>query len=117
MPDGLRLTIASLLFAGIASTALAHGHPITVADDDPEAPRLRLCQKAEDEALQALHDRDRGRPTREIGPQEPHAMFLNALIREVHEQVQIRSPKFVQGVARSRCNEYWLSHQGDRSAP
>ena len=117
MPYRLRRTIAALLFAGFASTALAHGHPITVADDDPEAPRLHLCQRAEDVALQALHDRDRGHPAREIGPQEPHAIFLNTLVREIHEQSQIRSPKFAQGVARSRCNEYWLSRQGNQSPP
>jgi hypothetical protein len=117
MPHRLRLAIAMLLFAGISGTALAHGHPITVADDDPEAPRLRLCKRAEEEALQALHDRDKGRPIREIPPREAHAIFLNNLIREVHEEPQIRSPKFVQGVARSRCNEYWRAREGDHSAP
>ena len=101
-----------------SSLVLAHGHPVAMADDHPDAPRLKLCNRAEDVALQALGDRDKGRPLRPLPAEEAHAAFLQALARQVYEEPQIRSPKFAQSMARGRCNEYWEARgEGQNARP
>jgi len=104
----MRQRLLSCLLALLLPTlALAHGHPVALPDDHPDAPRLQLCNRAEDVALQAMGDRDKGRASRPVPETEAHAEFLNELIRQVYAEPQIRSPKFAQGYARGRCNEYW----------
>lgn len=111
-----RFSLLALLLL-IPALVLAHGHPVAVPEDHPDAPRLKLCNRAEDVALQALGDRDKGRAARAVAAEEPHAQFLNALIQTVHAEPQIRSPKFAQGLARGRCNEYWESRMAPIERP
>lgn len=117
MPFRPHLAIACLLFTLAGGNALAHGHPIAIAADDPDAPRLRLCGRAEEAALQALSDRDHERPAKGVQADEPHAVFLNTLVQEVFREPQIRSQKFAQGIARSRCNDYWQSLEEAKRTP
>jgi hypothetical protein len=107
--SAMRRSVLFCLLFLCSSLALAHGHPVAVADDHPDAPRLKLCNRAEDVALQALGDRDKGRPLRPLPADEAHTAFLQALARQVYAEPQIRSPKFAQSLARGRCNEYWDS--------
>ncbi|WP_133247351.1 hypothetical protein [Azospira sp. I13] len=113
----LRLLVALLLGLCVSTAALAHGHPVAVADDDPEAPRLKLCLQAEAVALNALGDRERGLPLRAPPSGVPHEAFLAALAARVHAEPGIRSPKFAQSFARGQCNAYWDAQHGDSGAP
>jgi len=112
------LPLVVLLLGLVAPmTTLAHGHPVAVADDDPEAPRLKLCLQAEAVALNALGDRERGLPLRALPGGTSHDAFLASLAARVHAEPGIRSPKFAQSFARGQCNAYWDAQQADSKAP
>ncbi len=114
--SAMRRPVLFCLLLLCSALARAHGHPLAVADDHPDAPRLTLCNRAEDVALQALGDRDKGRPLRPLLAEEAHAAFLQALAHQVYEEPQIRSQKFAQSLARGRCNEYWETRGEGRNA-
>ena len=112
------LPLVVLLLGLVAPmTTLAHGHPVAVADDDPEAPRLKLCLQAEAVALNALSDRDKGLPLRPVPEGASHPEFLAGLAARVHTEPEIRSPKFAQSFARGQCNAYWEARSGEGSKP
>lgn len=98
---------AILMFALMAAGgALAHGHPGAVDDSMPDAQRIRFCERIRDFALQALYDRDRGRPMKlfaEDGSNGPR--IANAIIRRIYEEPQIASPKAAEAFGRGTCNE------------
>jgi hypothetical protein len=96
------LALATLLFPLAAS---AHGHPGAVADDDPIAADVRLCNEIVDTALQALADRDKGRPMKAWAGDDLRTRLQNEVTQHVFAEPQIRSQKFAMGYARSRCNE------------
>ena len=72
----------------------------------PDAEKVRFCERVRDHALQALYDRDRGKPMRlhaEDG--SPGLRVVNHVIRRIYEEPQISSPKEAQAFGRGTCNE------------
>lgn len=97
--------LGCVLLAG-ACQAAAHDHMPAIDDSNPDAPRIRLCGRMVDVALQALNDRDKGRPVKiyqEDGTVEPK--IANAIARAVYEEPMISSPKKAISFGRARCNE------------
>ena len=95
----------ALIALALPHIATAHGHPAGLADDDPIAADVRLCNAVVDAALQALADRDKGRPMRHVTGNDLRTKLLNEVTQHVFAELQIRSQKFAMGYARSRCNE------------
>lgn len=95
-----------------ASVVQAHDHMPAIDDSQPDAARIRLCSRMADVALQALNDRDKGRPMKqyqEDGADEPR--FANEIIRAVYGEPQISSPKKAMVYGRARCNEFLLNRE------
>lgn len=97
---------AIILGALLPSLALAHGHPGSVDPASPDAWQYRLCGEMATVAIQALHDRDRGRPMKTY-PDDggPAAAIANAIARRVFEEPQISSPKKAETFGRGYCME------------
>ena len=108
-------TAFALIALALPHFASAHGHPAAVADDDPIAADVSLCNAVVDAALQALTDRDKGRPMRSFAGDGLKAKLQNEVTRHVFAEPQIRSQKFAMGYARSRCNEI-LQAERDKAA-
>lgn len=90
----------------LASQALAHAHAVKVDDSMPDAQRIRFCERVRDFALQALYDRDKGRPMKlfqEDGSDGPR--ITNHIVRRIYEEPQISSPKKAEAFGRATCNE------------
>ena len=90
----------------LSSQALAHAHGVKVDDSMPDAQRIRFCERVRDFALQALYDRDRGRPMKlfqEDGSDGPR--ITNHIVRRIYEEPQISSPKKAEAFGRATCNE------------
>lgn len=87
--------------------AFAHGgRAANIADDMPDAQKIRFCERVRDHALQALYDRDRGSPMKfyeEDGSHGPR--IVNHIIRRIYEEPQISSPKKAEAFGRATCNE------------
>lgn len=96
--------------------ALAHGHPADLQEGDPIAADVRLCNKVVDAALQALADRDKGRPRKAYPGDGLEAALQDEVSRHVFAEPQIRSQKFAMAYARSRCNET-LQAAAERRSP
>lgn len=111
MKRTVRIALAALLFP---LAAAAHG-PGAIADDDPIAADVRLCNDIVDAALQALADRDANRPMKTYAGDELRARLRNEVAQRVFAEPQIRSQKFAMGYARSRCNEV-LQLERDKGA-
>lgn len=109
------VTALALIALALPHIAGAHGHPAAVADDDPIAADVRLCNAVVDAALQALTDRDKGRPMRSFAGDDLKAKLQNEVTQHVFAEPQIRSQKFAMGYARSRCNEI-LQAERDKAA-
>lgn len=109
---GLSLSLGLGLLSGTAS---AHSHPVGLAPDDPLTADLRFCDAVVAVALQALADRERGQPLRQVAPETAGADLQNEVARHVHAEPQIRSQKFAMAYARGRCSE-WL-HARRAAAP
>lgn len=94
-----------VLFAATAG-ALAHGHPGNVDPAMPDAWKYRLCGEMATVAIQALHDRDRGKPMRSYPADGSQAAELaQAIARRVFEEPQISSPKKAETFGRGYCME------------
>lgn len=90
----------------VMSSALAQAGAGSLRDDMPVAQKIRFCERVRDFGLQALYDRDRGRPMRlfeEDGSDGPR--ITNIVTRRIYAEPQISSPKKAEAVARSLCNE------------
>ena len=99
---------AALLVASLATAAgaLAHGHPANVDPALPDAWKYRLCGEMATVAIQALHDRDRGKPMRSYPADgTPAATLADAIARHVFEELQISSPKKAETFGRGYCME------------
>ncbi|MCK6412566.1 MAG: hypothetical protein L6Q55_09120 [Azonexus sp.] len=98
------LTLAALLLA--SSGAWAHAHAGQIADDMPDVQKIRFCERVRDFALQAFHDRERGRPMKQftedgsLGPR-----ITNAIVKRIYEEPSISSPKKAETFGRASCNE------------
>lgn len=104
------LLLVCLLLA--APVAQAHDHMPAIDDSHPDAARIRLCSRMADVALQALNDRDKGRPMKqyqEEGADEPK--LANEIIRAVYGEPQVSSPKKAMTYGRARCNEFLLNRE------
>ena len=110
-----RLTVAVLYVAPFAMhLAAAHGGMGQIQDGMPEAQKIRFCERVRDFSLQALYDRDHGRPMKlfdEDGSDGPR--ITNVVTRRIHAEPQISSPKKAEAVARAICNEM----MGSKPAP
>jgi hypothetical protein len=72
----------------------------------PAAEKVRFCERVRDHALQALYDRDRGKPMRlHVEDGSPGLRIVNHVIRRIYEEPQIASPKEAQAFGRDTCNE------------
>ncbi len=97
---------AIILGALLPSLALAHGHPGNIDPASPDAWQYRLCGEMATVAIQALHDRDRGRPMKAYPDNGgPAAAIANAIARRVFEEPQISSPKKAETFGRGYCME------------
>ena len=88
------------------SVAWAHGHPVPIDDNMPDAQKIRFCERVRDHALQAFYNRDRGRPMKlfeEDGSDGPR--ITNFIIKRIYEEPQISSPKKAEAFGRATCNE------------
>ena len=87
--------------------ALAHGHPGSVDPDHPESWKYRLCGEMVTVAIQAVHDRDRGREMKRY-PEDgtPGPAIANAVIRKVYAEPGIASPKRAETFGRAYCMEH-----------
>lgn len=82
---------------------MAHGN---IPDDMPDAERIRFCERVRDHGLQALYNRDRGKPMELFAEDgSAGARIVNHIIRRIYEEPQISSPKTAQAFARGTCNE------------
>ena len=100
-----RYTLAALAMIA-SSQAFPHAHAGKVDDSMPDAERIRFCERVRDFALQAFFDRDRGRPMKlfqEDGSDGPR--ITNFIVRRIHEEPQISSPKKAEAFGRATCNE------------
>ena len=99
----LTLAAASMLHGA----ALAHGHPAVVDPNAPDAWKYKLCAEMASVAIQALHQRDRGRP-KTVYPDDggPGPRIANAIVDKVYDEPAITSPKRAEAFARSYCNEH-----------
>lgn len=110
----MKTTIALLAGLLTCSAALAHGHAASVADDMPDAQKIRFCERVRDFALQAFYDRDKERPMKQFaedGSDGPR--ITNHVIRRIYEEPQISSPKKAEAFGRATCNEL----MGTKQAP
>ena len=90
----------------LSAQALAHANAVKVDDSMPDAQRIRFCERVRDFALQALYDRDKGRPMKlfqEDGSDGPR--ITNHIVRRIYEEPQISSPKKAEAFGRATCNE------------
>lgn len=89
-----------------SSLSAAHGHAATIDPQNPDAWRYRLCNEMSGVAVQALHDRDAGRPMRRYAEDGgPGPVIANALVERVYAEPAISSPKRADAVGRTYCNE------------
>lgn len=97
--------IGALAIVGAGDTA-AHGHPAAIDDGNPDAWKFRLCGEMASVAIQAVYDRDKGRPPRAY-PDDggPGGRIANAIVRKVYEEPAISSPKRAEAFGRAYCNE------------
>lgn len=96
-------TVAALLVSG---AACAHGHPGSVDPASPDAWKYKLCGEMVTVALQALHDRDKGLPAKSYAEDGgPGPRIANAIVRRVHEEPGISSPKRAESFGRAFCME------------
>lgn len=103
MKPGLAGTLAALLLPGIAA---AHGHPGNIDPSSPDAWKYRLCGEMASVAIQALHDRDKGRVPKtyaDDGTRGPP--IANAIVGRVFAEPQISSPKKAETIGRGFCME------------
>lgn len=99
---------ALLPFAALAclpALATAHGHPANM-DGAPDAWKYKLCGEMATVAIQAVHDRDKGRPAKQY-PEDgsPGPRIANEIIRKVYQEPSIASPKRAETFGRAYCNE------------
>lgn len=103
-----RLAGALAAFASVLALAdaAAHGHPAVVDPNAPDAWKYKLCAEMAGVAIQALHQRDRGRP-KTVYPDDggPGPRIANAIVDKVYDEPAITSPKRAEAYARSYCNE------------
>ncbi len=110
-PFGPALPAVLALVSGLA---WGHGHPANVPADSPDAWKYKLCGEMVTVALQALHDRDKGRPMKGY-PEDggPGPGIANAVTRHVFDEPQISSPKKAETFGRGFCMER-LQEEGRR---
>lgn len=101
----MRRTLVALAM-GMPALAWAHGHPANVDPASPDAWQYRLCSEMATVAIQAVHDRDRGRPPK-IYPDDgsPAARIAGEIVRRVFDETQISSPKKAEAFGRGYCME------------
>ena len=90
----------------LSAQAHAQAHAVKLDDSMPDAQRIRFCERVRDFALQALYDRDKGRPMKlfqEDGSDGPR--ITNHIVRRIYEEPQISSPKKAEAFGRATCNE------------
>jgi hypothetical protein len=103
VPHRTLWVMLALLAHGNAS---GHGHAAAIDPDQPDAWKFRLCGEMATVALQALHDRDKGRTMRTYSDDGgPGARIANALIKKVYAEPAIASPKRAEAFGRAFCNE------------
>ncbi len=102
----MRVAAAFLAAALVAGGARGHGHPAAIDEANPEAWKYRLCGEMAGVAIQALKDRERGRPAR-VYPDDggPGPAIANAIVRKVYDEPGISSPKRAETFGRAHCNE------------
>jgi hypothetical protein len=96
----------SYLLLLLSASVLAQGHGGSVGDDYPDLAKHRFCERMTDIALQALRDRDQGRPPR-VFPEDGSdgARIGNGLVRKVYSEPGISSPKRAMALGRGYCLE------------
>lgn len=102
----MKRCILAVVALMLSSQALAHAHAVKVDDSMPDAQRIRFCERVRDFALQALYDRDKGRPMKlfqEDGSDGPR--ITNHIVRRIYDEPQISSPKKAEAFGRATCNE------------
>ena len=96
------------------STAWSHGHAGKVDDSMPDAQKIRFCARGRDFALQAYHDREKGRPMKVfVEDGSDGARITNHITKRIYEEPQISSPKKAEAFGRATCNEM----MGTKAAP
>jgi hypothetical protein len=100
------LMIIAMLAVLISGNAAAHGHPAAIDPQHPDAWKYRLCSEMATVALQALHDRDKGRPMKvHVDEGGTGSRIAIALIQKIYAEPAISSPKRAEAFGRAFCNE------------
>lgn len=89
-----------------APAVFAHAHLPAIDDSHPDAWKIKLCSQMSDTALQALSDRDKGRPMKRYEEDGEAAKLANMIIRQVYAEPAVTSPKKAMVFGRGKCNEY-----------
>lgn len=106
----MKLVAALAALAVLPGAAAAHGHPGAIDPAHPEAWKYKLCGEMSSVAIQALHDRDRGRAMKRYdddGSLPPR--LANAIIGKVYDEPGIASPKRAETFGRAYCMEHLLA--------
>ncbi len=102
----MKRAAAFAILLAAAGGALAHGHPGKIDPAMPDAWKYRLCGEMATVAIQAVHDRDRGKPMREYPADGSKAAELaQAIATRVFAEPQISSPKKAEAFGRGYCME------------
>jgi hypothetical protein len=109
----LTLWLSAALLLPLTSTiAFGHGHAAAIDPDQPDAWKYKLCSQMTTVAIQALYDRDKGRPMKiaaDDGELVTH--IANTVIQKVYAEPAISSPKRANTFGRAFCNEQLQSMQ------
>lgn len=71
-----------------------------------DAEKESFCARIRDFAVQALYDRDHGRPMKRFSEDGgAGAPIANHIIHHIYAEPQIRSPKTADAYSRATCNE------------
>ncbi len=107
------LVLLVVTLTPLASTiAFGHGHAAAIDPDLPDAWKYKLCGEMSTVAIQALYDRDKGRPMKLATDDRNIAtQITNALIQKVYAEPAIASPKRADAFGRAFCNEQLQSMQ------
>ena len=90
----------------VAGAAWPHAHPVTIDAADGDAWKYRLCGEMVTVAIQAVNDRDKGRPPQSFAADGgPGPAIANAIVERIRAEPQISSPKKATSFGRAFCME------------
>lgn len=101
----MKAALIALVGLCLPLSALAHGHG---AGPQEPGSQAAVCERMVDVAVQAVADRDKGKPMRVYAPDGTQAPGIaNQIVEAVYAEPAISSPKRAAPFGRVRCQELW----------